>query len=296
MVSLGKVWLALSLAACAAGAHAAVDSLPGGVPADTPVEPAGRAVPPAAGSWTRDGWSDAARGPASRAPIAQPVAPPPAAQPPVARARPVAMRDDAPPPDAYRDRGPGADRAPGGPRDGWRRQTWDGGRGNGFRYRRGGRLPGVFASPRYVVRDWDGYDLPPPGPGRDWVRYYDDAVLVDRGGYVIDAVPDIGWDDFGPRPGRDPHFAYDEDAYRDTDPRWHGGGATYDRPDCRGVPYGHPCVTYGPGGATTVVVTTAPSVTKTTTVTESYVTTSRPRHVATRHRPAAKSKLLRRGR
>ena len=52
-------------------------------------------------------------------------------------------------------------------------------------------------------RDWDAYGLAPPGRGRSWVGYYEDAVLIDRNGFIIDAVPAIGWDERGPALARD---------------------------------------------------------------------------------------------
>jgi len=68
---------------------------------------------------------------------------------------------------------------------------WDGG------YRRFGvgiRLSSVLFGQNYWIDDPYDYRLPPAyGPYR-WVRYYNDALLVDlRSGYVVDTVYDIFW-------------------------------------------------------------------------------------------------------
>jgi Ni/Co efflux regulator RcnB len=65
-------------------------------------------------------------------------------------------------------------------------------RPNGWYYRRwsyGDFLPSLFWSSQYWISNWSMYDLPPPPPGAIWVRYGDDAVLIDRfSGEVIDVV------------------------------------------------------------------------------------------------------------
>lgn len=131
---------------------------------------------------------------------------------------------------------------------------------------RGWVVPNYWISPRFYISDWQGYGLSQPPYGYNWLRYYDDAVLIDARGRVIDAAPAIGWDDdYG-----DPGFAHGADgpwhdgSWQDRGPRieHHGPGPA-------------PSVYYGPNGATTIVIRTEPSVaTTTTTTTESYVTTT----------------------
>lgn len=99
---------------------------------------------------------------------------------------------------------------------GWRqdrRYDWNGYRGQnraayrlpryyapynaGLGYRRfsvGVGLQSAFWAPNYWIADPFAYRLPPVwGPYR-WVRYYDDALLVDvRSGVVVDAVYGIFW-------------------------------------------------------------------------------------------------------
>lgn len=117
-----------------------------------------------------------------------------------------------------------------------------------FRPRRGLFMPRLFVSPPYFVWNWRSYGLPEPGHGQRWVRYYDDAVLIDERGYIHDAVAGVDWEGYGPGPSRD-----DRD---DEAARWAWGG-----------PYAYsPRVYYAPAGATTtVIVHGAPVVTTTTT-------------------------------
>jgi len=53
----------------------------------------------------------------------------------------------------------------------------------GFRYRRwsfGDFLPSIYWGSSYWINDFGYYDLMPPPPGTVWVRYGDDALLIDR--------------------------------------------------------------------------------------------------------------------
>jgi hypothetical protein len=52
----------------------------------------------------------------------------------------------------------------------------------------------MLFAPDYWINDPFYYRLPPAyGPYR-WVRYYNDALLVDvRSGYVVDVIHDIFW-------------------------------------------------------------------------------------------------------
>jgi len=65
-------------------------------------------------------------------------------------------------------------------------------RPHGWYYRRwsfGDFLPSLFWSNQYWIGNYGLYDLPPPPPGAVWVRYGDDALLIDRySGEVIDVV------------------------------------------------------------------------------------------------------------
>lgn len=65
-------------------------------------------------------------------------------------------------------------------------------------YRRLGRghhLPAYWMGGSFRIPDYLSWGLAAPPPGYFWVRYYDDAVLVDAGGNVWDSVGGIVWAD-----------------------------------------------------------------------------------------------------
>lgn len=186
---------------------------------------------------------------------------------------------------------------------------WEGGArapGGWRAYRRpvrGWTLPRYWIAPNFVIADYAYYGLATPGYGYNWVRYYDDAVMVDGRGRVIETAGGIDWDRY------DGGYAQD---YRDDrgDPRYRRGapggypgyGADYAPPPpavvyaqpqavVQPLPPGGYTQTYSaggyasgvwvngqwypapaPGGVSTVTVQSAPVVT--TTVTE-YVTARR---------------------
>jgi Ni/Co efflux regulator RcnB len=67
--------------------------------------------------------------------------------------------------------------------------------GWGYRpYEIGWRLWPAYYESNYWINDpWD-YDLPPPPPGTAWVRYWNDALLVDTWtGEVVDVIHNFFW-------------------------------------------------------------------------------------------------------
>lgn len=70
-------------------------------------------------------------------------------------------------------------------------------RPSGYYYRRwtfGDILPSIFWSNRYWLNNYYAYDLPPPPAGTVWVRYGDDALLIDRfTGEVIQVSYSVFW-------------------------------------------------------------------------------------------------------
>ena len=66
----------------------------------------------------------------------------------------------------------------------------------GYSYRPFGigyRLPQLYFGQRYWI-DPGMYQLPYPPPGTQWVRYWNDAVLVDMySGEVVDVIRDFFW-------------------------------------------------------------------------------------------------------
>ena len=75
---------------------------------------------------------------------------------------------------------------------------------------RGYRLPGYWVAPRFHVADWNRYGLYAPTGGYNWVRYYDDAVLVDGAGGVSDWRGGLDWDAYDRS-----DYAYDARGYDD---------------------------------------------------------------------------------
>lgn len=93
----------------------------------------------------------------------------------------------------------------------WRRDDWRGWRTSnrdafrvgryygprGWTYRAitpGYRFAPTFYSQRYWIADPWAYRLPAAGPGRRWVRYGNDAVLVNvRNGITLEVLSDIFW-------------------------------------------------------------------------------------------------------
>lgn len=59
---------------------------------------------------------------------------------------------------------------------------------------RGYVLPRYWVAPRFYVSDWNTYGFAAPGAGQYWSRYYDDAVLIDGRGQVVDTRPGVDWD------------------------------------------------------------------------------------------------------
>lgn len=73
--------------------------------------------------------------------------------------------------------------------------------GQGFprRLTRGGFIHPYWFGPQFYIQNWQGYGFADPGADQRWVRYYDDAYLIDRGGRVVDAREGLDWDRYGER-------------------------------------------------------------------------------------------------
>jgi Ni/Co efflux regulator RcnB len=102
------------------------------------------------------------------------------------------------------------------------------------RFGRGHVVPPHFRNRQFFVHDWRAFGWPAPMAGGNWIRYYDDALLIDGHGRVVDGRYGWDWD------RRGGHMAYDEGGYdRDAD---------YDRDDYgRGGDYGEDEDGYGRG-------------------------------------------------
>lgn len=157
---------------------------------------------------------------------------------------------------------------------------------------RGQHFNRYWFGPRFHLRNYGFYGLTPPAYGDRWVRYYDDAVLLDRDGRVRDYRGDLDWDARGERwdyaddvPGyADGYYdAEDVDGYVDDtyDDRHRDGGYDdryddYDRGSDYGYPAGRTVTTtfqgrrpieghYPPGTVITETITTTAPVTTTKT-------------------------------
>jgi hypothetical protein len=118
---------------------------------------------------------------------------------------------------------------------------------------RGWKVPGRFRDRSFFVADWRGWGFGEPGPGMGWIRYYDDALLVDAGGRVVDCRYGVNWDS-----------GYQGAGYQ-------GGGYAGGPGFGPGYGYGPPPGYGGPGYGGYVPGTTSyragPNTTVTTTVT-----------------------------
>lgn len=74
---------------------------------------------------------------------------------------------------------------------------------------RGYVLPSYWISPRFYIGNYARYGFHAPAAGYGWSRYYDDAVLTDRDGRVVETVPGVQWDRY--------------DAYDEIEGGWQGG-------------------------------------------------------------------------
>lgn len=65
------------------------------------------------------------------------------------------------------------------------------------RFERGHRIPHFWFGPQFHVQNWQLYGFAQPRGGQRWVRYYDDAYLVDGDGLVMDGRYGLDWDAYG---------------------------------------------------------------------------------------------------
>ncbi|HEV2865027.1 MAG TPA: RcnB family protein [Allosphingosinicella sp.] len=115
------------------------------------------------------------------------------------------------------------------------------------RLHRGFVINPFWFGPQFHIQNWQMYGFAPPPSGHRWVRYYDDAYLIDREGRVRDERYGLDWDQYGERWDMDDGIPayYGRGDYRpdDEDYGWverHGGGGEdWDYGDA-GAGYGPP--------------------------------------------------------
>jgi Ni/Co efflux regulator RcnB len=61
---------------------------------------------------------------------------------------------------------------------------------------RGFILPPYWTQPNFYIEDYARYGFPAPQDDFGWSRYYDDAVLTDSTGRVVDVVQGVDWKKF----------------------------------------------------------------------------------------------------
>ena len=80
---------------------------------------------------------------------------------------------------------------------------------------RGFVLPSYWISPSFFIGNWSNFGFAAPTAGFGWSRYYNDAVLTDRYGRVVDYVPNYNWDRNAVRSRSYEDANYDYGAYPD---------------------------------------------------------------------------------
>jgi Ni/Co efflux regulator RcnB/uncharacterized membrane protein len=71
------------------------------------------------------------------------------------------------------------------------------------RLHRGFVVPQFWWGPQFTVSNWNLYGFSRPSNGARWIRYYDDALLIDRRGRIQDGRYGLDWDRYGDRWGYD---------------------------------------------------------------------------------------------
>lgn len=149
--------------------------------------------------------------------------------------------------------------------------AWHSG-GNYRRPVRGWKVPKHYRDRGYIVADWRGWGFGQPGPGMAWIRYYDDALLVDSAGRVVDCRYGVNWDGgyrggaYAGGPGYGPPPGYPMPGTQTYQAGPNTTVTTTVTP--LGVPAVYATGGCGACGGTVVTVTPGMAVTTTTTTTE----------------------------
>jgi Ni/Co efflux regulator RcnB len=153
---------------------------------------------------------------------------------------------------------------------------------------RGFSVPNFWWGPRFQISNWGHYGFSQPMNGGHWIRYFDDALLIDRSGRVLDGRWGMNWDRYQDQWAYDDHgIPYYGDDREDEDYGWderdEGDYAMGDGPPpppppppCRQA-CGHTGYGYGygygwmPGGMITITETTVHAAAPQTVVERVYV-------------------------
>jgi Ni/Co efflux regulator RcnB len=100
---------------------------------------------------------------------------------------------------------------------------------------RGFIVPPFWWGPQFHIQNWGSYGFAQPMHDRRWVRYYDDALLIDRSGRVHDGRWGMNWDQYDGQWAYDdqgvPYDGDDEDYRDDEDYAWDGEEGRYAEDD-----------------------------------------------------------------
>jgi Ni/Co efflux regulator RcnB len=111
----------------------------------------------------------------------------------------------------------------------------------------GYQLPRYWVNPSYYIVNYSNYGFQAPQQGYQWVRYYDDAVLTDPRGYVVQAQPNVQWENYGDSYA---DAEYGESVVVEDDMAWEEDGSVYagngPAPAPYGTTYEEPAYAYQP--------------------------------------------------
>jgi hypothetical protein len=65
------------------------------------------------------------------------------------------------------------------------------------RLQRGFIVPQFWWGPQFQINNWQAYGFADPGADGRWIRYYDDAYLIDHDGRIRDSREGLDWDRYG---------------------------------------------------------------------------------------------------
>lgn len=109
------------------------------------------------------------------------------------------------------------------------------------RFGRGHVVPPQFRGGQFIVHDWRMFGWPAPIPGGRWIRYHDDALLIDGDGRVMDGRYGWDWERRVDRMAHHDDESWDGDYDRgddygrgddwDDDGRHHGKGGRHGKVD-----------------------------------------------------------------
>ncbi len=166
---------------------------------------------------------------------------------------------------------------------------------------RGFAIPQYWWGPAFHIGNWGQYGLPQPMHGRRWVRYYDDALMIDSYGRVDDGRWGMRWDEYGDEWGYDdrgiPVYVGNGEYHPDEeDYAWvegqegYGQGYGFEGREAYGYGghqqvYTYPGYGYGYGAVVTeTTVTTSPTVIEKTYYVEEEVVKAPRRTHRSKHR------------